>query len=333
MINRGEEGKKHLQIRPGPRASAIHANTLSDRALIKGLDSGLLLVQRALAFLGSTAETLRHMRFNLDYKPMPEDLFIVTYPKSGTTWLQMILYQLMTDGSMEVPHLNVFAPYLDDILKGEVDPGPWIGAPARPASKVIKTHAAYSDAPKGCGRYIYVLRDGRDVAVSYYHHHRRNGYGKSFEEFFESFMRGDVRFGSWFAHVSGWTANPENLNVLFVRFEDLVSDLRISIERIAGFCSLPVRSTEWPRILHNCSFAFMRQHEAKLDIKTRRSFRLQADEDHFIWKGKTGEWRSHLDTPMADAYQLAFQKSFRGRTNILDPYVSTPAEAVAASAI
>lgn len=77
----------------------------------------LFLAQRGMRLLSGAAEALRHAQFNLAYQARPEDIFIVTYPKSGTTWVQMILYQLMTDGSMDVSHLNVFAPYLDDLMR------------------------------------------------------------------------------------------------------------------------------------------------------------------------------------------------------------------------
>jgi hypothetical protein len=115
-----------------------------------------------------------------------------------------------------------------------VDAAPWLaqGANAGGPPKVVKTHACYAEVPKGCGRYIYVLRDGRDVAVSSYHHQRRNGYRGTFHQFFAEFTRGEVRFGSWFDHVCEWIENPDGLKVLYIRFEDLLADLRGSVERI-----------------------------------------------------------------------------------------------------
>lgn len=287
----------------------VSANYPNSRVpvLINGADLALRVVHKAMHVLSDTAEMLQHTKFNMEYRAASDDIFIVTYPKSGTTWLQMILYQLLTDGKMDIPHLNVFAPYLDDMLKGEVDMASYEAVSG--ARQVIKTHVPYRDIPRGCGRYIYVVRDGRDVAVSYYHHYKRNGYPKSFSEFYALFIAGEVRFGSWFTHVRDWTTNRDRLNVMFLRFEDLLADLRGSMHRIARFCGIDAATIDWERAERNCSFDFMRRHEAKLDIKTRKSSLLSAEDNHFIRKGQTGEWRQFLDAHMQEMYDRRFSQS------------------------
>jgi hypothetical protein len=154
------------------------------------------------------------------------------------------------------------------------------------------------------------VRDGRDVAVSYYYHYRRAGYARPFSEFFRLFLEGHVRFGSWFDHVVDWTANRDRLNVLFIRFEDLLADLSGSIRRIAEFCEVPVREEEMGRVLRNCSFEFMREHEAKLDVRTRKCADLEPENDHFIRAGKAGGWATHLDPGMREAYSAGFDRRF-----------------------
>ena len=110
----------------------------------------------------------------------------MTYPRSGTTWTQMILYQLTTDGRMDFAHITQVCPWFERALKAGRD------LDALPAPRVFKSHLTYRRIPKGPCRYIYVARDGKDVAVSYYHFYRSHmGYKGTFEEFFERFLTGE----------------------------------------------------------------------------------------------------------------------------------------------
>jgi peroxiredoxin len=145
--------------------------------------------------------------------PRPDDIFIVTYPRSGTTWMQMILYQLTSDGNMEIPHIAEHCPWFERSARSAED------LEKRKPPRIFKSHLSFGDIPKGPGRYIYVARDGRDVAVSYYNLYRNyNGYKGTFAEFFEEFMKGKVIYGSWFKHVKGWWKHRNDLNVLWLSY-------------------------------------------------------------------------------------------------------------------
>ena len=124
------------------------------------------------------------LRLNLDFVPRPDDLFIVTYPRSGTTWMQMILYQLATDGSLEFEHIYQVCPYFENSL------GMRSGFANVPEPRTFKSHLTYRQVPKGC-KYIYVARNGKDVAASYFHFSRSHlGFRGTFDEFFDQFVRG-----------------------------------------------------------------------------------------------------------------------------------------------
>jgi prepilin-type processing-associated H-X9-DG protein len=102
---------------------------------------------------------------------------------SGTTWTQMILYQLTTEGRMDFPHLTAVCPWFERTLKDGT------AYDALPAPRVFKSHLSYRKVPKGPCKYIYVARDGKDVAVSYYHFQKTHmGYKGTFDEFFERFL-------------------------------------------------------------------------------------------------------------------------------------------------
>ena len=236
------------------------------------------------------------------YRPLPKgsDIFIVSYPKSGTSWVQMILYQLKTDGAMKIDHIGQKIPHLEETLfrsRTELNnlTPPWI----------LKTHLPYSRIPRVRAKYIYVMRNGLDVAVSYYHHYERciPNPPRSFSEFFKRFLTGDVAYGSWFTHVADWVENKNGLDMLLVKYEDMIRDLPGSIATIAAFCDLPFPSGERSRIIHNCSFEFMQQHDAIFDISRNRS-----NKGRFIRRGAVGEWHEYLDEAMLTDYIREFDR-------------------------
>jgi hypothetical protein len=172
----------------------------------------------------------------------------------------------------------------------------------------IKTHLNYETMPKLPVKYIYVLRHGLDVAVSYYHHHLRcmpNPPG-SFEQFFSRFLLGQVPYGSWFTHVANWIRNTNGLEVLVVRYEDMVQDLRGAVSKVVAFCQLDVPEKEWPRILRNCSFEFMKKHDSKFDIRSQSG---PSPADGFIRRGTVAQWPEYLNDAMLRDYNSEFDRT------------------------
>jgi hypothetical protein len=250
------------------------------------------------------------LQYRLEYDGSPDDIFIVTYPKSGTTWLQMIVYQLTTDGAMDFAHIAQVSPHLEEVMiprRRKIS-----DLPATP--RVVKSHLPYHEIPKGPGRYIYGIRNGLDVAVSY-HHHARNylaGWGQcSLGEFFSRFMAGRVPYGSWFEHVAGWLRNKDRLNVLVVTYEELSADLEAGVKRIADFCGITIDPAAMPRILERCSFAFMRQHDAKFSVNGVSLMKPPAPETAFIRQGQVGGWQQKLDARAASEFQEACDRQLR----------------------
>jgi hypothetical protein len=240
------------------------------------------------------------------YRAFEDDIFIVAYPKSGTTWTQMIVYQLTTDGNMDIPHIDAVSPHLEETFLTRQISG-------LPRPRVLKTHLSYRRVPKGSGRYIYMIRDGRDVAVSYWNQLRWRF--PEFEPFFARFLTGLRPYGSWFEHVEEWTANRDHLNVHLVKYEDLVADLESGIREIAKFLDIEIDEREFPRILNNCTFESMKTNEAKFNLHMRDYTRAQLQ---MIRQGKTGAWRDLIAGKDLESYHATFDR--RLRNPIFDAY-------------
>lgn len=240
----------------------------------------------------------------LDYTARPDDVFIVSYPRSGTTWLQMILYQLTTDGDMDrIAHISEVCPWFERaaISKRRYD--------TMPSPRVFKSHLPWIWIPKRICRYIYVARDGRDVAVSFYHFHKSHfRYTKPFSRFFRNFMRGWVVWGSWFYHVSGWWKHRDDPRVLFLRYEDLVRDLEGTIRQIIAFLELNIPEERIPQIVERSSFAFMKQHELKFDYATELMLDRGMTPSTFIRKGKVGTWREYFTEEERAQFEAKYER-------------------------
>ena len=261
----------------------------------------LITLRRASQGLSEAARTLELARLDLDYQRDERDIFVASYPKSGTTWVQMILYQLTTDGQKTISHIDEVSPHLEETLL-------WSGRTISdlPPPRIVKTHLTYRRVPKGPGRYLYVLRDGRDVATSYYH--QLHSAHRDFASYFTAFMRGKLPYGSWFTHVAAWLRNRRHLRLHVVRYEDLVADLEGSIRRIGEFCELPIDPDQLPRVVRNCTFEAMKQNESLFSLTNR--FRARFGEPpRMIRNGQVGDWRNHLDDAMQASFAAALRSS------------------------
>jgi len=244
---------------------------------------------RLLGFLldgGTKAEAYFRHKITLDflYRPRPDDIFVVSFPKSGTTLMQMMLYQMTTDGEMDFPHIESISPWFEFHLGSGFEEQ----VEATPSPRIFKSHLRYEYMPRGV-KSIYLARDVRDVAVSAYHHHRLvSGRDAEFEGYVTRFLAGMTFFGPWFKHIESWWPHRDDPNVLFLRYEEVIADIPGTARRVAAFCGLPLDDEKMARVVERCSLPFMKHHDAKFDPRMRQISRTPRE---FIRKGVPGQGR------------------------------------------
>lgn len=233
------------------------------------------------------------------FVPRSDDIYIVSYPRSGTTWLQMILYQLTTSGDMNFTHISQYIPFLDRArLRGR-------NLENLPSPRIFKTHLQLRRVMSWPGKYIYVAREGKDVLISYYNFYRDYlDFCGSFEEFFVLFLRGTVQYGSWFNHVKDARTHLGENNVLFLDYEDLVTDFDNILNVITQFLGCDISEEKRASVISHCSFEFMRQHESKFDHATELLWEKtqELSAGSFIRKGEVGGWRAQLTSAQERAF-------------------------------
>jgi hypothetical protein len=287
----GRPGK--LDLSPFPARAASRA--------LKGLSAVLGWPARLLSTAARRIDLFRLTR--LEFVPRPDDVFLVTHPRSGTTWMQMILYQLTTDGSMDFPHIAEYCPWFERSVRSAT------AFETRPSPRLFKSHLPYLQIPQGPCKYIYVARNGQDVAVSQYHLDRTYvGFEGTFDEFFERFLKGKTSFGCWFDHVEGWWKHRNDPNVLFLTYEELSRDLEACICRVADFIGRDVPAERLPAIVERCRFDFMRQHENQFDPAMESLWESGVRPKSFLRHGRTGEGAVQLTAEQQARFDEVFYK-------------------------
>lgn len=248
--------------------------------------------------------------------------WLASYPKSGNTWVRALLSALTTGdvplqslpGSLgnesSDDALPVSLSGLDEVEALQVMRRSWmLGDPTSGAFRVRKTHEPWIAGPDGHAtrwqpegaRAIYLVRDPRDVVLSWAHHN-----GQSPTEAAD-FMRrgtshvmghGHVAHGGWQAvswsrHVQSWSQECP-LPVLVLRYEDLLAEPRPCVEQIADWLDVPVDETSVASAVAACEFTELAAREVI------EGFAEAAAPDRvFFRRGRSGGWRTELEPDLA----------------------------------
>ncbi|XP_026540627.1 sulfotransferase family cytosolic 2B member 1-like isoform X1 [Notechis scutatus] len=258
--------------------------------------------------------TQSSLHFASNFEFQDTDVLLVTYPKSGTTWMQEILTLIRSNGNLEpVKTLPNWAraPWLEHIYFREQLQH--IRCP-----RLLTTHLPQPVlAPalkKAKPKVIYVVRNPKDVVVSYYHFQRMAKFfpePSSFEGFLHDFMAGTVHYGSWFEHVKGWLSCREELGLFCITYEELHQDLRHCVERLSAFLGRPVQPEQANRILEHCSFAVMREN-LMVNGRLLPPEIMDFQKSQFMRKGIVGDWRNHFSPKQSALFNERYQQEMGG---------------------
>jgi hypothetical protein len=197
------------------------------------------------------------------------DAFLVSYPKSGNTWLKFMLTYLLSGREAD---FDSDSTVIAEVGSHRRAPGVLPGG-----GRLIKSHEPYSGPQRRFYRKaIYLVRDGRDVAVSYYYTLIRRGlYEGDFGPFLSLFLGGGVDgYGPWHEHVGSWLGSPlaQHQSLLVVRYEDLLRQPAQNLFTALDFLGTPAAPDRVDETVRKYSAARMRERErlSRFHQKKRR---------------------------------------------------------------
>ena len=227
------------------------------------------------------------------FTPDTDDIFLVSYPRSGNTWMRVILTELIygkiIDSLAEVekyiPDLH-FKPKNKDVIQSDYH--------------IIKSHDPnnYRFSTFNYKKIIYLIRDPRDVVLSHFRYSVGRGNNRSFDDFLVDWVNGRIWPTSWQEHVNSWVGNSTTENdfkMLIIRYEDLKINTFEIISKVNNFSGLQKSNDDILSSISNASLDKMKTKEEKGLRKGEDNETMQ-----FIGKGKSGNWKNSLSPAQID---------------------------------
>ncbi|XP_034659949.1 luciferin sulfotransferase [Drosophila subobscura] len=254
-----------------------------------------------------------------------DDVWMVSYPRTGSTWAQEMVWLLgheldyvaaEQDIRMRSPLLELSALFSTDhhemVAQAFGNTVELVRNLPRP--RYARSHLSWQLLPEQFDevkpRIVYTARNPKDLCVSYFHYCKLlHGISGDFEQFVELFLGGHTPMGSYWKHVLPFWKRSNDENVLFIKYEDMITDLPAVVRRCGRFLNAPhlLNESSMKRICEHLTFDKMRQNKAVNLEKV-----LPGAASKFIRNGKIGDWRNHMSDAMSERFDAWSEQHIRG---------------------
>ncbi|CAM9660288.1 unnamed protein product [Ectocarpus sp. 12 AP-2014] len=255
------------------------------------------------------------------FETRDDDVFVCTFSKSGTTWVQQIITLLLNGGvqgeksySEAVPWMEwltfKFGEHEDPAIRDAEAKG-WTleTIKSTPDRRFMKTHANLKNLPAGSAKglkVIYVARNPKDVCVSLYHHvknKRPDTFSGDFSDHVRSFVEGSQMNGPWFDHVLEWweAANADPEHILFLHYEAMLAEPQEHIRKIADFAGINYTPDILAKADAASSLSAMKRNP-KTNLYPKNNLR----------KGGAGGWRDSFTVRESEAFDQIYREQMEG---------------------
>ncbi|XP_030382070.1 sulfotransferase 1C4 [Scaptodrosophila lebanonensis] len=267
-----------------------------------------------------------------NFEARPDDIWIVTVPRSGTTWTQELIWLVANDLNFEqAKHRPLterfpffeFPLFMHAAVKAELlaenkqstFAQEFIEQISRPGyqtlaelphnqRRFIKTHFPFSLLPPSvmenkC-KIIYVARNPKDVAVSYYHLNRlfrTQGYVGDFERYWRYFQHGLNPWLPYYSHIREADEHRKLSNVLFLNYEDMLLNLSGAVNGIANFLNCELSAAGLEQLLDHLSIENFRENKSVNMHEMAAVGILKKGEAGFVRSGGGSGNKDHKDIP------------------------------------
>ncbi|KAG8123911.1 hypothetical protein E2320_020046, partial [Naja naja] len=306
-----------IQEDPQPISSSVEENNklFVNYSIILSIDPIMEIVDKFLCkYKGFYFVRNQTSAENIDsiesFEIQDDDIFLITYPKSGTVWTQNILslifYEGHRDGTENITLIDRI-PWLEyNVFQVDLT--------SRPSPRVICSHLPYYLVPKGLqnkrAKIIYVFRNPKDVLASMYHFHKISvtlETPKDFDTFLEKFLAGKVGNSLWLDHIEGWCTHKDDFNILFLSYEEMKKDLRSSVLKICNFLGKELSEKEVDDVVDKATFDNMKM-DARANYRFMPSDQIDFSKGDFLRKGTIGDWKNLMTVAQSERFDRVFRE-------------------------
>ncbi|KAG7208936.1 hypothetical protein KM043_015114 [Ampulex compressa] len=284
-----------------------------------------------------------------NFKARPDDTWIVTYPRSGTTWTQELVWLLSNNLDFETASKNLLAercPFFEfsmfnhpevtreflELNEGDEEKQQLcrnLGIPGyeviakMPSPRFIKSHFPFSLLPglldTGC-KVIYVARNPKDVAVSFYHLNKAiktQGYQGDFATFWDYFQNGLLPWSPYWEHLKEAWARKDCPNLLFMFYDEMQHDFPKAIKKVAQFLGKTYTDEEINKVAIYLNIKNFRDNPMVNSTELKECGIITAGS--FVRKGQSGGWKD-MFTPELNAKADKWIEDNLRDTDFVFPY-------------
>ncbi len=239
------------------------------------------------------------------YEPRASDIWVVSYPKSGTTMTQELLWQVSHGVNPDAvkTRLDERSSYLEfsSVYPPNIYCPPYIQdglahATQMDSPRVIKTHLPIQFLPPNLldvAKVVYVARNVKDVCVSYFHHYNVwkdfYGYNGDFDNYVNLFIRGELQYGDIFGHIKDAWQHRDHPRMKIVWYEDIKANMPKAIYELAEFAGYEVTQSDVSRLEH-----FLKIDNYRQAVTDSVEENMKSSMSKFFRKGTVGDWKQKL---------------------------------------
>ncbi|KAM4015720.1 sulfotransferase 2B1-like isoform 1-T2 [Anomaloglossus baeobatrachus] len=248
-----------------------------------------------------------------EFQVLNDDVYNVTFPKSGTNWMIEILNLIKHKGdvskSSSVPIFER-SPWYETVAAKEL-----INKMESPRvlSSHLPLHTFAKSFFKSKAKIVYTMRNPKDIIVSMFHFTKILSIfeaAEDFEKFIDDFIQGQVLFGSWFEHVKGWMTMKDDSRFLFVTYEELLQDLRGCVVRLCKFLGQELDDAQIDLVVKYSTFKSMKENimsnwsQMPADV-------LDQTKGSFMRKGVAGDWKNHFTVAQSEYFDKIYKEKMK----------------------
>lgn len=225
-----------------------------------------------------------------NFRVYPDDTFLVSYPRSGNTWTRFLIANLVhPDQPVSFTNIEKLIPDTSSQSNRALK--------RTPRPRIIKTHEYFDHRYP---RTIYIVRDPRDVALSYYDFQRKYRQIEDkypLDRYVDDFVSGrliSADWGTWAENVASWVYTRGNRKeFLLLRYEDMIKDTAAELVRIAAFLGIEADPQRLRGAVERSSADRMRELE-KSEAGQWIATKNRRQDIPFVRVAKSGGWKASL---------------------------------------